>query len=121
MTERLNHRGLIVTDEGGVRANDEMRNDPARRAAVRAQIEKRQAAYDKAHRLVAEAAAIFNTLGYIDPDDDTIVRRGRDAVARAATILDQDSATVMEEPNEGYIGNKAAFGHPYGWTPEDPS
>lgn len=119
MTARhLNSRGIHVDSEGMAHANDEMRNDPARKAAIKARIEEVQAAYAKAHELVAEAVAVLNTVGYIDPDEDALARRGRDAVARALTTLDQDSASVMKEPNDTYLGNKAAFGAPYGWTPE---
>lgn len=96
-------------------ADKDMRHDPARCAAIKAQIEQRQAAFAQAHELVTQAAALMMGLG--DLSDDPLTERCASAVAFARIKMDGDARQVLAEPTETYIGNRAAFGSPVGWTP----
>jgi hypothetical protein len=93
----------------------EWRNDPVRRAAVKAQIEARQAVFAKAQALVEEAAMMLYRLGPVD--DDAILDRCVKKVGLAHVQMKGDADSVMKEPNDTYIGNRAASGSPVGWTP----
>lgn len=89
-------------------AVEDRRNDPLRRAAVRAHVEQKQAAYVHAQALVAEAARVLSAVD-AGPVYDPIFMRGQQVVARAAMMLDRDAKLALAEPTETYIGNHAAM------------
>lgn len=104
-----------ANDDDWVRANEDMRNDPERRAAIEAQIKRRQAVFTQARELLAQADALLRGLGPLS--DDALVERCAQAVFRARIQMDGDARQILEEPTATYVGNKAAFGSPIGWTP----
>jgi hypothetical protein len=97
-----------------MKANEEWRNDPERRAAVAAQIRQRQEVFEEAFEHVKEANRLLRSLGYVT--DDPILARSQGEVIRAHQRLSSDRDWIMDEPNETYIGNRAAFGSPTGYV-----
>lgn len=93
-----------------------MRRDPARLAAVKAQIEERQAAFAKAQALIDEAAAVMSALGSVE--DDPLVARCVKDIRSTSLHFANDARFIMETPSETYLGNRAAAGSPIGWAPD---
>lgn len=93
------------------RANDEWRNDPERREAARARLAEISEAFEAAHAHLKQAVAAFSKAGVLDPNDDAIAERCQRALRMTLIRFDTDAQSVTEEPNDTYIGNKAAFGY----------
>lgn len=108
-------------DDDGVpmrRANSEWRNDPQRREAARVRLAEISDAFEAAHAHLQAAVAAFATVGVLDPNEDAIAERCQRALRMTLTRFDSDAQSVTEEPNDTYLGNKAAFG--YAWSPVPP-
>lgn len=91
------------------------RHDPVRRAAVRAQIEERQAIFRRAQDLIAQAASLMYSAGRVE--DDAIFERCVSAVGSANARMSSDAQSILTPPSDTYIGNMAAAGSPIGWKP----
>lgn len=98
--------------------SDEMRNDPARKAAVAERIGEVQVAFSNAHDLLRQAQAAFAAAGHIDPDEDALAARCQSALSIALIKFDSDARFIMAEHNDNYLGNQAAKGLPLGWEPQ---
>lgn len=98
--------------------SDQMRNDPARKAAVKERDEEIQAAFSNAHDLLRQAQAAFAAAGHIDPHEDALAARCQSALWHALHQFDGDARFIMAETNDTALGNRAARGLPLGWESE---
>jgi hypothetical protein len=94
---------------------EERRNDPARKQAIADLIASRQAAWTEAMAHLAAAEEALRAVGSMQ--DDALMGRSADALFLAGIKIRRDEKLFMKEPNDCYLGNRAAAGHPIGWTP----
>jgi hypothetical protein len=101
------------------RADETMRCDPARLAAVAAQDERVREAYAKAHKALNEAYNVVALLSHSDRHAIPLAARGFAAIEAAAVRFANDAPLVLVPANECALGNRAAFGAPTDWSPPD--
>lgn len=100
------------------RLQEEMRNDPARKAAINDRITEIQDAFANAHDLLRQARAALDTAVGNDLIADPLTARCLDALSSTLHRFDGDARFVMAEPTDAYVGNKACQGLPRGYEPE---